>query len=276
MIRAVRWCSGAMLVLSCSAQAQQLPLWELGVFGGGATTPAYPGSSDHSARVLALPYLIYRGDVVRVDQQGIGARLMRSDRVELDVGLAASLPARSEDVSARAGMPNLGTLIEVGPRVKITLARPAPNSRFRLDLPMRAVIEARRGVRTQGFTFEPKIMYEANGPEERWTFDANIGAVFGNRRINRYFYDVQPAFATAARPAYDADPGLVLMRVGATGSRLLNPDVRLYAFARYENYAAAANRDSPLMQTRTGYSAGLAFAWTFKYSSQPARHGAEI
>lgn len=271
MIPAVRWCSCAVFVVTCSAQAQQLPLWELGVFGGGATTPAYPGSADHSARGLALPYLIYRGDVVRIDQQGIGARLVRSERVELDVGLAASLPANSDDVTARAGMPSLGTLIEAGPRVKITLARPAPNSRIRLDLPLRAVIEARGGWRGQGYTFEPRLMYEANGAQEHWTFDANIGMVFGNRKINRYLYEVRPEFATAERPAYQADPGLVLVRVGATGSRLINPDLRLYAFVRYENYASAANRDSPLMQKSSGYSAGLGFAWALKYSSQPAR-----
>jgi outer membrane protein len=271
MIRAVRWFGGALLAVACSAQAQQLPLWELGVFGGGAVTPAYPGSAERSSRALALPFLLYRGDVVRVDQQGIGARLVRSDRVELDVGLAASFPARSTDVPARAGMPNIGTLLEVGPRVKITLARPAPNSRIRLDLPLRAVVEARGGWRSQGFTFEPKVMYEASGPQEHWTFDTNVGVVFGNRQINRYFYDVQPEFATPERPAYQADPGLMLVRFGVSGSRLLNADLKVYGFARYENYASAANRNSPLMQRSSGASAGIAFAWTFARSSEPAR-----
>jgi outer membrane protein len=261
----------ALVLLAPAAQAQQLPLWELGVFGGAATTPAYPGSADRSTRGLALPFFIYRGDVFRVDQQGIGARLLKSDRVELDVGLAASLPARSSDVSARSGMPNLGTLLELGPRLKLTLARPDAQSRIRFDLPLRAVVEARAGLRSQGWTFEPKLMYETRGAEEHWTFDTYLGMVLGDRKINRYFYEVQPVYATPERAAYAADSGQMLVRVGASGSQLLNPDLRLFAFVRYESYAGAANRSSPLMQQRTGTSAGLAFSWTFKRSAQAAR-----
>lgn len=271
MNRVVRWWSGALLAVACSAQAQPLPLWELGMFGGAATTPAYPGSSDRSTRGLLLPFFIYRGEIMRVDQSGIGARLLRSDRIELDVGLAASLPAKSDDVSARAGMPNLGLLLELGPRLKVTLVKPTPDSRLRLDLPLRAVIEARSGVRTQGYTFEPKIVYESKGPQEHWTLDANLGMVIGNRTINRYFYEVRPEFATPERPAYEADSGLMLVRAGASASRLLNPDLRVFGFVRYETYAGAANRDSPLMQQRTGTSAGVAFAWTIKRSAQLAR-----
>lgn len=262
----------SLLALSCAARAQDLPLWEVGVLGGVASTPAYPGSDDRSSRGLVLPFLIYRGEVVRVDQSGIGARLLRSDRVELDVGLAASLPARSSDVAARDGMPNLGTLLEAGPRLKITMARPSDASRIRLDLPLRAVIEARGGVRGQGYTFEPKVVYESAGPGERWTFDANVGMVIGDRKINRYFYEVEPQFASASRPAYEADAGLLLVRAGVSGSRMFfGDDLRLFGFMRYESYAGAANHDSPLMKRDTGLSAGVGFAWTIKRSAQRAR-----
>lgn len=260
-----------MLALSGAAGAQELPLWELGMLGGAASTPAYPGSSDRSTRGLLLPFLIYRGEVFRADQSGIGARLLRSDRVELDVGLAASLPARSDDVEARAGMRDLGTLLEFGPRLKVRLANPTPNSRVRLDLPLRAVIEARGGARGQGFTFEPKVVYELRGPQEAWTFDANVGMVIGDRKVNRYFYEVQPEFATASRPAYQADSGLMLVRAGVSGSRLINPDLRVFGFVRYESYAGAANKDSPLMKRDTGASAGMGFAWTIKRSARKAR-----
>lgn len=276
MIHAVRWSSAALLALSCAASfaaapVQPLPLWELGVFGGGAATPAYPGSADRSMRGLALPFLIYRGEIMRVDQSGIGARLVRTRRTEFDIGLAASLPARSSEVSARDGMPSLGTLLELGPRLKVNLVNPSPNSRIRLDIPLRGVIEVRSGARTQGWTFEPKVVYEARWPQENWTFEANLGMVIGDRKINRYFYEVAPQYGTVARPAYKADAGLMLVRFGANASRLLNPDLRLFGFVRYESYANAANRDSPLMQRENGMSAGLAFAWTIKRSAQMAR-----
>lgn len=276
MMHAVCW-AGAALLAGCSLSAlarepaPPLPLWELGVFGGAATTPAYPGSNDRSTRSLALPFLIYRGEVLRIDQSGIGARLARTERTEFDIGLAASLPAKSSDVSARAGMPNLGTLLEVGPRLKVNLVNPSPSSRIRLDLPLRTVVEVRSGARAQGWTFEPKVVYEARAFDGNWTFDANIGLVIGEHKINRYFYEVQSQYAAVARPAYQADAGLMLVRVGASSSRFINPDLRVFGFVRYESYANAANRDSPLMQRKNGMSAGLAFAWTIMRSSQMAR-----
>jgi hypothetical protein len=99
-----------------------LPLWEAGIGAGFVSTPAYPGAETQSHRVLALPFLIYRGEVLRSDQQGIGARLLHSDTTEFDIGFAASLPASSKDVPVRAGMADLGTLVEFGPRVKVKLA----------------------------------------------------------------------------------------------------------------------------------------------------------
>ena len=58
-----RVCAGlAMLALAAPAVAQQaeptpaadLPLWEVGLFGGAAATPAYPGAEDRSTRALVL------------------------------------------------------------------------------------------------------------------------------------------------------------------------------------------------------------------------------
>jgi outer membrane protein len=264
------------LPLAASAGAQDpddrgLPLWELGVFGGAGSTPAYPGADKKSSRALALPFLIYRGKVLRSDQSGIGARLLRTDTAEFDVGFAVSLPARSEDVPARAGMPDLGSLVEFGPRVKFKLANPTPASRLRLDLPLRTVIEVKGGLRRRGWTFEPKLVYEMRGAQDRWNLDANVGVVVGDAAINRYFYEVAPQYATPERPVYHARSGLMLMRTGVSGSYKVHPDVRVFAFVRYDLYAGAANRDSPLFRQNTGTSAGIGLAWTFSRSAQRAR-----
>lgn len=264
------WCGLFVVAASSGTGAAPLPLWEAGVIGGVVSTPAYPGAAERSNRALALPFLIYRGEVFRSDQSGINARLLRSDTFELDVGFAASLPARSDAGAARAGMPDLGTLLELGPRLKINLARPTPTSRLRFDLPLRAVFEARHGMRNQGYTFEPKLVYEMRDASGRWSGDAHIGAVLGDRKINGYFYDVLPQYARADRPAYAADSGLMLARVGLSASRLVNDDVRVFGFARYETYAGAANRDSPLMKRSTGASAGIGVAWTLGRSARLA------
>ena len=256
--------------LSSEPQAPGLPLWELGVGALALTTPAYPGADSHTNRVLPLPWIQYRGKILRADQSGIGARLFDTDRVELDVGFAASLPARSSDVAIRSGMPDLGTLVEFGPRLKVKLFEPTPLTAIRFELPLRAVMEVRSGVRRQGTTLEPRLSYDMRTVDAAWTGEAQLAAVFGDRRINRYFYEVRPEYATAARPAYEADAGRMLVRVGFTGTHRLNADVRMLAFVRYDSYAGAANSGSPLLQRDHGVSAGIGFAWTFKRSAARA------
>ncbi|PLY43128.1 hypothetical protein CSZ94_08440 [Janthinobacterium sp. ROICE36] len=264
-------CALFAAVAPARAVEAPLPLWEAGVFGGTAVTPAYPGASERTTRSLALPYLIYRGKVLRADRSGVGARLLDTERVEFDLGFALSLPARSSDVPARRGMPDLGTLVEFGPRLKIKLAEPTRNSRLGLELPLRAVIEARGGLRRQGATFEPRLVYALQGDQQAWHLDASVGAVLGNAAINDYLYGVSPAFATAQRPAYAAKSGLMLTRLGLGGSYRLQRDWRALAFLRYDNYASVANRASPLLRQNSGTSAGISLMWTWQRSDSLAR-----
>jgi outer membrane scaffolding protein for murein synthesis (MipA/OmpV family) len=261
-----------MMAVAVAAQAQTapLPLWELGVFAGTATTPAYPGSADRASRTLALPIFVYRGEVLRMERGDVGARLFSSNDVELDLGFSASLPATSDDLSARKGMSDLGTLVEFGPRVKFTLARPAPGTRVRLELPVRAVLEFNNGVRQQGYAFEPELGLEVRDVGAGWSLGATASLVFGDKDLNNYFYGVSAPFATAVRPAFDAKAGLITTRLGVTTSRSLTPDVRVFGFVRYEWMEGAANKASALFQQTTGTSVGLGLVWTIGRSEQTA------
>lgn len=269
------WAGIAMSALMWSASAQQvtpaqapdLPLWELGLFGGAASTPAYPGAADRSSRALVLPMFIYRGKVLRADRSGISARLFDSERVDLDLGFALSLPARSKDVEARVGMPDLHSLLEFGPRLKILLSEPAAPNRVRLELPLRTPLELGNGFKRQGLVFEPRVVFETSGSDQKWQADASLGVVFGNARLNQYFYEVAPQYATASRPAYEAKGGLMMTRLGASLSHKLTQDWRIFGFTRYENYTHSANRESPLFRKNSGLSLGVGFTWT-AYRSQ--------
>ncbi len=266
----------ACLTLPLAAAAQSspdsnLPLWELGLGAAALSTPSYPASDERESRLLVVPSVIYRGEILRADRSGINARLFHSDRAELDVGFAGALPSDSDDVDERAGMPDFGPMIEFGPRLKLRLADLGANRRLRLELPLRAVIEARGGLHGRGYTFEPRLAYEVAGEGRRWTLEANLSAVLGDRKINRHFYEVAPQYATAARPAHAADAGLLLSRLGLFGSRYLNEDVRLFGYLRFESYKGTANRESPLHVKDSGVSGGVGVLWTFKRSAARAR-----
>lgn len=246
-----------------------LPLWEIGVVGYGASQQAYPGASARVNRGLALPFLIYRGEYLRTDRGSVGIRAVKTPVFELDIGVAASFGAKSDDIEVRRGMPNLGTLVQFGPRLKWMLGEGPGNGRFRAEFPLRGVFDLDHGLTHKGIAFEPELIYERRG-EGGWSYSASVGAVWGNRQLADTFYGVAPAYATPERPAYSADSGLIAWRLGASVSRKLSPDLRLYGFARADSVARAANTSSPLVQQQTGTSVGVGLVYTWKRSERLA------
>lgn len=267
----VLWALLLLTALPAHAQDAGLPLWEAGVFAGVASSPAYPGAAARSSRALVFPLFIYRGDIFRADNSGIGARLFRTDNLELDVGFSASLPASSDAIVSRRDMPDLGTLIEFGPRLKWTLARPTTSSRVRLELPLRAVLEFNGGVRGQGMAFEPTLIHESRGLGGGWNLSTSASLVYGDSKLNSYFYGVPAQYATAARPAFDAQAGVIAARLGLSASKSLTRDVRLFGFVRFDSYAGAANRNSPLHLSSNGTTAGIGLTWVLGRSQSLVR-----
>ena len=276
-MRALLLLGAGLLASSClmaqnvpAAGSQGLPLWEVGALGLTASGPAYPASNERIGRLLVLPLVIYRGEVLRADRGSVGARVVRTDDFELDVGFAGSLPASSSDIAVRQGMPDLGTLIEFGPRIKWTLAQPTPGSRVRLDLPLRAVLEINGGVRGQGYALEPEVSYEVRDIGAGWSLSTGVSLVLGDQQLNQYFYGVPVALATATRPAYDAQAGLISSRLNLSTTKRLTPDVRVFGFARFDLHQGAANRTSPLFVQNQGTSVGIGLAWTLGRSEARA------
>lgn len=248
-----------------SSESTDLPLWEAGAFIGALSTPAYPASDQRSQRALVLPFLVYRGEILRADHNGLGARMVHTDAFEFDIGFSASLPASSSEVILRQGMPDLGTLIEFGPRVKMKLAEPTPGQRTTFELPLRTVLEINGGVREVGYALEPKLAYEWRQAGD-WRLKSAFSLVVGDQRLNQYFYGVSTAYATATRPAYEAQAGLISSRLTLDGSKRLGPDVNFFAYARYDMHDGAANRSSPLFAQNQGTTVGVGLTWTLARS----------
>jgi outer membrane scaffolding protein for murein synthesis (MipA/OmpV family) len=246
----------------------QKPLWEAGVAGFGLTGPAYPGADDDVSRALALPWFIYRGPVWRAAGGTLGARVAKNAFAEFDIGLGGALRASSDDVKVRDGMPDLGFLLEFGPRVKLNLARPSPDSVVRLELPLRGVFEFNSGVHYQGLAFEPKLTYDKRDVGRGWGFSGSLGLIYGDQKFNQYLYGVSSQYATTSRSAYTAKAGLITPRTQLTLSYRLNEDVRMFAFSRTDFAGKGANSSSPLHLQDRGTSVGLGLIWTLGRSSE--------
>ena len=246
------------------------PLWEAGVAGTVFRGPAYPGASDNLTNAIALPWIIYRGPVLRADGGTLGARVAKTRDVEFDIGFAGALRASSTDVSVRQGMPDLGYLIEFGPRVRFNIARPTSDSLVRLDLPLRGVFEVKSGVRHRGMAFEPRLAFDKRDIGAGWGLTSSASLHYGDRKYNEYLYSVPATFATPVRNAYQAKSGLITPRVQLALSRKLTNDIRLFAFTRVDFAGSGANSDSPLHLKDSGTSFGLGLVWTLGRSSEKA------
>jgi outer membrane protein len=262
----------AAALVACSATAQEgpvQPLWEIGAVAFGVSQQAYPGSDHQVRRAVALPTFVYRGKLFRAEGDSAGLRAIKTPRYELDIGVSGSFGSNASDIDARRGMPNIGTLVEFGPRIRWNLTEVRDGGRWRVDLPLRGVFDLSDSLAHRGFAFQPALVYSQR-TASGWNYSTSVSALFADEKLASTFYEVAPRFARVSRPAYDAEAGLVAFRLSGTVSRRLTQDWRVFGFARIDTVAGAANRASPLVRQTTGASAGIGLTYTWLRSETMA------
>jgi MipA family protein len=244
------------------------PLWELGLGAAALHLPDYPGSDQSRSYVLPLPYFVYRGTFLKADRDGARAVLFDSDRAKVDVSVAGSTPSRSKNNEARAGMPNLAGTLELGPNLNVNLAG-SRKERWKVDLrlPVRGAVSIERSPKFVGATFSPNLNLDIGGIGGGWNLGGLTGPVFADRKFHSYYYGVNPQYASAARPAYQAHGGYAGWRaVVATSRRFGNAWVG--GFVRYDNFRGAAFEDSPLVRRTSAVTFGFGVSWILATSSE--------
>jgi MipA family protein len=267
-----RWvaagCVSASAVFT-TARADQLPLWELGAGPAAISFPQYRGSDERKNYLLPAPYLIYRGEYLKADRQRIRGLFFQSDYAELDVSVNGSVPVKTKDNRARTGMPDLDPSLELGPSLNLKLYS-SQNKRqtVELRLPVRAVFASDfKRVHHEGWLFQPQLNWD--NADFLGNHGLNLGLaagpVFATKRYHQYVYGVDNAFATATRPAYQAQGGYAGAQfIGAMSKRFSNFWVG--GFVKYDNLHGATFEDSPLTKSKNGFSAGVAVLWVFAES----------
>jgi outer membrane scaffolding protein for murein synthesis (MipA/OmpV family) len=255
------------------AHAGEQPLWEVGAGVAALSFPAYRGSDQTTNFLMPVPYFTYHGKILKADRHGLRGQLFGSDRLELTVSAALSPPATSDQIDARAGMPDLAATFEIGPELDVTLWRSANRARFvKLLLPLRAAYTLEHSPRTIGWVAHPKLNVDITDISglPGWKFGVLAGPLFGDQRQNAYFYSVDPQYATATRPTYAAQSGYAGMQVLASASKRFRK-TWVGAFVRYDNLAGARFEDSPLVRTRNYLAGGVAVSWIFGESATRVR-----
>ena len=214
-----------------------------------------------------LPFFVYRGKFLRADEGTVGLRAIKTDSMEVDVGFGGALGSNSNDIEARKGMPNLGTLVEFGPRVKWKLGGTPSTGRWRADVALRGVFDLSDGFKDKGMALEPELIYE-RAAADGWRYGVAAGLVFGDERLADTFYGVAPVYVRAGRPAYSASAGLITSRLSVSVARVLSPNFRVFGFGRVASVEGAANGASPLVRQNTGSSIGIGLTYILAKSAR--------
>ena len=269
---------GGLLAVPVQAHAQDTgkPLYEVEAVGLVGYTPDYPGSSQMHAHFLPLPWLSYRGSFLRTDQQGsVQGRLVETPRFGLDLSVQGAFPVSSTDNTARDGMPDLDWIGEAGPKARFTLHRwvneaTAHTARVNLELPVRGVFSTDlSSITYRGLIASPAITYD-NNKILGGRLKLSLGAMFGTEELTGYFYDVDPAHATAARPAYDSRAGYMGMRAGLGLSVPVGDRVTVMGKSTFDLFDGSANADSPLMKSTTNVGVMLGMSVSLYRSARIA------
>jgi outer membrane scaffolding protein for murein synthesis (MipA/OmpV family) len=250
----------AFACLAGQTSAHQEPLWEFGLGAGVVGFPDYPGAAVTHAYPVPVPYLRYNGTFLKADRNGVRGLLFNQDWIELNVSGAGTAPVRDDAV--RSGMPNLNPTLEIGPSLDLHLLRSADGRvKFGFDMPLRAAYALEPSPRQIGWVFEPRSSFDARDffGMKGWNLGILAGPSFADRRYYGYFYGVAPQFATLTRPAYEAHGGYGGAGVLAALSKRF-PDYWIGAYARLATLSGAAFEQSPLVQSRRYWSAGIGFA----------------
>lgn len=258
------------LVICCwipaaDAAEADLPRWEAGIAVGGASLPQYMGSDERYTFALPVPFVIYRGERLNLDRNGLRAELFGNRDVSLDASLGIGLPVRNNN-RARAGMPNLYFSLQAGPRINWRLYA-GERGDLTVRLPWRGVMDVKGHY--LGWVTEPDLRLRYQFTEDTG-LRLTTGALFASRQFNAYYYDVDPLYATATRPTYRAGAGLHSLSLSGALFWRISPRLRMFTTLRYRNLSPGVVSNSPLVKTPHYLSGALGIAWTFYQSDERA------
>jgi len=258
----------------CEENEGGKPLWEAGVGVACMYIPDYRGSEEGRVYALPFPYLVYRGDFLRVDKERVSGRIFETDRLLLDVSFYGGVPVKSKRNDARRGMPDLDPTFEFGPSLRLVLLQ-GWKQRYNMNItvPVRAVFSTDfSSVHHEGWILSPRLNLEVGDviPGTGINMGISAGPYFATKKYHDYFYTVRPAYATASRPAYSSRRGYS----GSTVTVGLHKQVGTFIFNGFVSgdfLRGAEIEDSPLVTTKQSFMTGVGVVWVPFTSSKKVK-----
>ena len=252
------------------AQTEIKPLWEVGAGFAAIDFPIYRGASERRSYLLPVPYVVYRGEILQVDRERVRGLIFHKDRLEMDVSVNGSVPAKSKDSIVRQGMPDLKPTLEIGPSLNMHLYYSEDKkTSFDMRMPLRAVTATDlKHSQHVGWLFQPQLNLDVRDIDHSgWNLGLVGGLIFSDRRYHSYFYDVAPQYATATRPAYSASGGY-------SGTQFIMALSKRHdgywtgGFMKWDDLSGATFANSPLVKSKQYFTIGFGVTWVLDKSDK--------
>lgn len=256
-----------------SEQTVQRPLWEFGLFNAAARIPHFRGSDEYEWYFLPLPYVIYRGDIIRANREGIRGIFYDSEHIETSISLYGNPPV-SSDNKAREGMPGLDAIFEVGPAIKWYIWGRHPVDFLYLRLALRAAYSLNFDhgidISYQGLRSGLNLIYFNQSSLEKYglSYGLNTGIDFSNSKLHSYFYDVRQEHVRPNRPFYKSGSGYSGFSMAGALQKKLTDKLSLGFYSRWDNVSGAVYEDSPLVTSNNNFIFGTALIWKIAESKK--------
>ena len=250
-------------------------LWEMNLAAFGRHGPSYPASEHTQTNFIPLPFPVYRGTFLRIgddNESPMRGRVFRTDRIKLDIDFDLIFGSDSEDIAARAGMPDLDLLLEVGPELELQFV---DQGWFAADafltLPLRGALSwDGLDPSFEGLVFAPELKFTRDFGSERQQLKLRISPAFASDGYMDYYYEVTPEFATPERRAFAADGGYLGTEIALSIRWPVARRLELWGGIRQGFYKGARNDDSPLFTADTTTAIYAAFMYRFWESKRRA------
>ncbi|TRX54464.1 MipA/OmpV family protein [Thalassomonas sp. M1454] len=246
------------------------PVWEAGIFTAAFNGPIYPAASDTQNKFLPVPFVIYRGERVRVgDGSFVKAMAVEKERFKLDVSLGAAFNADSEKSKIREGMPDLDFLFEIGPQASFLLDDNDSSNTW-LNLQVRSVFTTDFSeVDHKGYLFQPEVAFKGKGViTDDSDFGFSIAPIWATKKTHDYFYSVDQQYVNEDREFYQAHSGYLGTKISIFNRFLLRKNLSIFFASQIGVWSGAKNEDSPLFQQDVTYTFAIGVKWTLYESNQ--------
>lgn len=253
-------------LLFATQARKRKPLYAFGLGGFYSVLPDYPAANDFQARSLVIPFIRYRGETFRSDDEGTRAIFGRDSKFKMELSFGGSFPTNSEGNKARDGMDDLDWTFEVGPRIVYEFYK-NENGRVRVQLPLRvASVTDFSYWKIQGYRYGPEFQYEKIFTPN-FEFNYWMSMNYLDEGLSDYFFEVPGKDARIGRREYDS-PGGFLGYDHAISFMIRHKDLRIFLGAVYSDYRETMVKNSPLFKNAENTITFIGFSYIFSKSDQ--------